>query len=108
METKLKSRAKEINGFWGDQMPLLCTEECGELVQAISKVERALIQHERTKESEDEFLRDTCRRRVGATKDGLMAEIADMYIVLSVLKERYDLSDDKINECIDRKLDRNY
>lgn len=108
METKLKNRAKEINGFWGDQMPLLCTEECGELTKAISKVERALIQHEETKESEDVFLRDKCRRRVDVIKEGLMSEVADMYIVLSVLKERYDLSDDKINEYIDRKLDRNY
>lgn len=108
MKTRLGNKATEINAFWGDRMPMLCMEECGELIQAISKVERALVQHENTKESEDGFLRDTCRNRVIYTKEGLEAEIADMYIVLAVLKERYDLSDDKIDEYIDKKLEKKY
>ena len=39
-ENEFEEFAKSVSEFWDDMMPILCMEELGELVQAISKVER--------------------------------------------------------------------
>ena len=69
----------------------ICFEECGELVQAISKVKRA------------------CRSEEGIAKAqiGLMEEMADVYICMEMLGEIFSISQSNIDAVVGIKMVRN-
>ena len=66
-----------------DAQSTVCMEECAELIQAISK-----------------------EKRGKSNKDHLAEEMADVLISIELLKEIYDVSNEQINEWIDKKQKR--
>lgn len=82
----------EVCGYWRDKMPMLAMEEAGELIQAISKVER----------KGDRYLEND------ELRNNLIEEIRDMYICLQALQYHYGLDNPTIEEAIDEKLNRKY
>ena len=66
-----------------DAQSTVCMEECAELIQAISK-----------------------EKRGKSDKNHLAEEIADVLISISLLREIYDVSNEQINNWIDKKQKR--
>lgn len=95
MELKdLLEKAQGVSEFWKDKMPMMACEEAGELIQAISKLER----------NTDSEVESTQR----LYKKKLKEEIADMYISLMALQFHYDIRFTDAYEQILRKLDVKY
>ena len=96
-----KKKALKISNWWGDKYPLMACEEFGELIQAVSKVERAGIdkksRYTHNYQVPDENLRQQ-----------LVKELADVAIAIEVLAYRYDIKDEEINEAIKEKTNRVY
>lgn len=69
----------------------ICFEECGELAQAISKIKRAYRSRERIAESEL----------------NLISEMADVLIIMEMLKEIYVISDGVVEAAVRVKMKRN-
>lgn len=63
------------------------TPKAGELIQAVSKVERKGLDFE---------------------KQNLIDEIVDMYISLMAIRARYEISEKEIQERIEHKLNKKY
>ena len=84
----LKEKTMTVNTHWGSRMPLMACEECGELIQAISKLERKLFAH---KPFDDEY-------------DHLIEEIGDVFLTMGALMNRYCISAIDIEKAIDSKL----
>jgi NTP pyrophosphatase (non-canonical NTP hydrolase) len=82
-------KCKEIAEYWGDKMPMMAMEEAGELIQAISKVERET-------------------KNPSLALNNLIDEIGDMYIVLEALTQRYAIDPEAICERIGCKLNKKY
>ena len=80
--------------YWGDKMPLLAMEECGELIQAISKMERATMKY-------DIELEKNC-------KDNLCKEIADVVIACEALLLLYEIDKKEVEACYKKKLNKEY
>jgi len=78
---------KKVAAHWGDRMPMMAMEECGELIQAISK---------------DERYRNTF------TEEKLLEEMADVVISICALMELRELTPEDLQEKIDAKLMKNY
>lgn len=68
-------------------MPMMLMEEAGELIQAVSKVERKGLDFE---------------------KQNLIDEIGDMYISLMAIRARYEISEKEIQKRIEHKLNKKY
>lgn len=66
-----------------DVQSTVCMEECAELIQAISK-----------------------EKRGKSDKNHLAEEMADVLISIELLKEIYDVSNEQINELVDKKQKR--
>lgn len=79
-----KNKIKDVVNHWRTKMPMMAMEECGELIQAISKYER---------KGDENTLRN------------LKEEIRDMYITLECLLYWYDIDEEEIKRLIDHKLD---
>ena len=77
----------DVADYWGDKMPMLLMEECGELIQAVSKYEREYSKKRR---------------------DNLLEEIRDMYISLEAIKYLYSIDDNELNDLIEKKLNKKY
>ena len=92
----------EIANHWGDKMPMLVMEEAGELIQAVSKMERATQDSKNGSWTDEEF------ERYSSAYDNLVEEIRDMYISLHVLQYLYGISDATIEDAINSKIDRKY
>ena len=86
----------DVAEFWGNKMPMLMMEECGELIQAVSKYERYL--------NSDNGSDDKCE----VLRDNLLEEIRDMYISLEAIKHLYSVDDNEINGLIEEKLNKKY
>lgn len=92
----------DVADYWGNNMPMLLMEECGELIQAVSKYERYLNSKHPEKDSreiEDE------REKI---RDNLIEEIRDMYISLEAIKHLYSIDDNELNGLIEKKLNKKY
>ena len=87
-----------INEFWGDQMPMMAMEEAGELIQAISKMERNVRD---VYDPDYDILTEMAM-------DNLTTEMADVLISIGVLMTRYDISIGQVKDKIDRKLGKKY
>ena len=47
IDQEIMDGSKSVYDYWQDQMPLNVAEECGELIKAVSKLERAKSKYER-------------------------------------------------------------
>lgn len=78
-----KNKVSDVRKHWGSRMPMMTMEECGELIQALTKHER---------------------KQTDETLDHVVEEIRDMYICLEALKGYFDIEDKKLEQLIDQKL----
>lgn len=94
--TDFEFECSKVAKFWGDKMPMMVMEECGELIQAISKFER----NEKKTDSD-------------AYKN-LIDELGDISIAIMALQCHYWGLNGKrtietlVNERIEKKLGKNY
>ena len=96
MEISIKKEdIASIEKYWGDLIPIMVTEEMGELMQAISKTERYI--YGKNQKTTSTHL-SIC----------LVKELADVYISLAALIEHYGLSNQQIQNVIDRKVSQKY
>jgi NTP pyrophosphatase (non-canonical NTP hydrolase) len=72
--------ADSIQHYGKNNQSTVCMEECAELIQAISKAKRGKI-----------------------NRDNMIEEIADVLICIEMLKQMYMISDEKINNWIEKK-----
>lgn len=84
----IKKETVPVQSRWGERMPLMACEECGELIQAISKLERKL----HAKKSYDHEYQN------------LVEEIGDLFITVGALMNRYCITPEEINKAMDDKL----
>ena len=92
MKHVVDNRFYEISDYWGNKMPMMAMEEAGELIQAISKVERA---NKRTVAYCDAI-------------ENLMEEMADTIIAVNALMARYDIDTNEMEKVIKNKLYKEY
>ena len=93
---------KEAADYWNEDMPMMTLEECGEVIQTLSKYERFLKRsHPDMKpyEIEEEFEK---------LRDDLIEKIRDVYISLEAIKILYGIDDNVLNELIEEKLKEKY
>ena len=86
---KLKKIAK-LTGYWGTLVPTLVMEECGELIQAVSKVER-----DRSLCSDETVYSETTKN--------LVEKMADVIIGVEALRVYYGISSKKLKKQIAKK-----
>lgn len=84
---EVETRCGEIATYWQDLLPMVTMEECGELIRAISKMER------RDKEP---------------NKQDIIDEMGDVFICMSALSHRYSISEDDILKRLDEKINKKY
>ena len=96
-----KKQALKIANWWGDKYPLMACEECGELMQAISKAERS--EPERKSRYTGNY-----RIQDEEVRKNLVKELADVAIAIEVLAYRYDITDEELNLAIRSKLNKRY
>ena len=96
-----KKQALKIANWWGDKYPLMACEECGELMQAISKTERS--EPERKSRYTHNY-----RIQDEEVRKNLIKELADVAIAIEVLAYRYDITDEELNLAIRLKLNKRY
>ena len=89
-----------VKSFWGDLMPTMTCEECGELIQAISKFLRASRMYACEENPYNE--------RLGKTVDNITDEIGDLYISLGALQKYLNISDEAVYGRIEEKLNKKY
>ena len=83
----MKTLFKKLHDHYGlDHQCLVACEECGELIQAISKIRR------------------NPESRI--SRERLLDETADVYIMLSQLMFLFDISEAELSFFIKQKLDR--
>lgn len=72
---------ESIEKYGKETQSIVCMEECSELIQAVSK----------------------CLRGKPDATDNLAEEMADVTICLHLLQEMYGITDEQLDEWIDRK-----
>lgn len=87
---------KDVARHWGTRMPMMTLEECGELVQAVCKVERAF-----------ENRPDPSNVYVDAV-ESLVDEMGDILIAVEALRQYYRIPQSKIDMRIESKLAQHY
>lgn len=98
---------KSVADHWGDKMPMMAMEECAEVIQAISKVERNTDIFRKCLESDPEVA-DAAQYQWSGSKDKLTDEIRDVYISMRALIYYYNLDEVKILEKVKTKLNKKY
>jgi hypothetical protein len=107
----------KVQKFWGDMFPMMAMEEASEFIQAVSKYERALLDHKHMLEKEPEKDQEAQKYMIKQSKEAvklfeqnLIDEIGDMWISLMALQSRYDDGTwaDRIDERIEKKLNKKY
>ena len=83
-----KSKISDVEKHWDQRMPMMAMEEMGELIQAISKMERANDDYERSERMTN-----------------LVEELRDTYISLMALQIRYGIDMNEMVDEINMKLD---
>ena len=83
-------RIESIVAHWNEKMPIMTCEECGELIQAISKVERKL--------SKDKTV----------DINNVKTEVADVVIAMAALCMYYHIPFSDVDKKIKTKLSINY
>ena len=90
---------KDVEAYWNENMPMKAMEECGELIQAISKYEVFL-----NTVSSEKGAYQKCER----LREQLMEELRDVYISLEAIKIQYNIDDNELNGLIEKKLKKKY
>lgn len=78
-----KQAAYDAQRHWGDKYPVMACEECGELIQAISKLVR----------------KDTPVRR-----EAVVEEMGDVIIAVEILCKYFGIDPEDVQERIDYKM----
>lgn len=78
--------------FWDDKMPMMAMEECGELIQAVSKRERYA----------------NFKQMTEVTHQALVTEMGDVMISIGALMSRYGIGLDELEDYIGEKLGKVY
>lgn len=105
-------KTKQVNMYWGEQMPMMAMEELAELQQAISKYERA--KKKATKELEakgyddDDLYEEDFLDMTHDKWEDVLKEMADVFIACSALIHRYEIDPWFIESKIQEKLDKKY
>lgn len=96
---ELRFKCIDVAGYWNDKMPMMTMEEAGELIQAISKMERC----------QSDGIRNTLEMaEYKQTRKNLVEEIGDMFISLTALMEYYNIDDEEVDKRIKTKLNKVY
>lgn len=74
----------------------ICTEECAELIQALSKYKRAILN--------DKTLRN--KKEIEYYKSNVVEEMSDVYITIYHCMDSLGISNDDITEVINLKMNR--
>jgi NTP pyrophosphatase (non-canonical NTP hydrolase) len=96
-----------VTRFWKHKMPMMAMEECAEVIQAISKVERARDVYKEALEDDVEVA-DAANYQIGKRKDELKDEIRDIYISIRALMLYYGIDESDIMERVEVKLNKKY
>lgn len=91
MEIKIMNQDKIIEHYGVASQLGIATEECAELIQAISKMNR-----------NTRFLPDS--RRFCVAKANLEEEMADVIVCINQLQKIFDISDSRISELANYKI----
>ena len=91
-KNELKKLTAEVGEYWGDMMPMMAMEECGELIQAISKLKRAERKNKTTL----------------GLKQNLVEEIGDVMISCMALLSQEDIDVDMVEAYVEMKLNKKY
>lgn len=98
----LEVKMKDVGDYWNQKMPMMAMEECAELIQAISKFERA-----------DIVIED--RNGENSLYNNLVKEMADVYISIHALMwwytsndSMYEVMKDDVADAIVAKLNKKY
>ena len=92
----------DVASHWNELMPMMTMEECGELIQAISKYERFSVS------SHPDMDRIAIEDKFDKFRNNLIEEIRDVYISLEALKIFYSIDDNELNSMIEKKLNKKY
>ena len=86
-EIDYRDEFRNVANHWDDQMPMMLMEECGELIQAVSKDQR---------------------KHTVKTQNAVLTEMADVVISIGALMSQMELEPCDLFEAIDRKLLKQY
>lgn len=87
-----------VSDFWREQMPMNTMEEMGELIQAISKLERYIHRYMSGYNPEEYMER----------MDAVETEMADVIIAVLALSHWYNMDQADILKKMEKKLDVKY
>ena len=97
MKPRYVPQCREVTRRWKNKMPMLCMEECAELIQAISKMERV-------GDIQPEFVTPNEANR----RQDLIDEMGDVLIAIEALKNYYGITDAQVELRIGTKLAKQY
>jgi len=97
-ERSLFERCEDVSKNWTFRMPMMAMEECGELIQAISKFERSSEFRETMTSNDGKFVWN------GPQIENVIEEMADVFISCSALCHQYGISEEDIVEEIEKRL----
>lgn len=95
-------KVESVVDFWGERIPIMTCEECGELIQAISKVQRKLPR------TLDVDISDLMLKGMGLDFRNVETEAADVIISVLTLCIYYNIPLDVIEKRVDEKLNKIY
>lgn len=87
MNVEIPNQRKAIAFFGEDAQSLVHCEECGELIQAVSKMRRAINGGKDT----------------GEAYENLVEEIADLLVCMEQIQEMYGIHNHEIQRMVDKK-----
>ena len=103
----LDVQIQDVTDFWKHKMPMMAMEELSEVIQAISKVERARDVFREALEDDIEVA-DAARYQIDKRKDELKDEIRDIYISMRALMLYYGIDESDVMERVEEKLNKKY
>ena len=103
----LDVKIQDVTDYWKHKMPMMAMEELSEVIQAISKVERARDVFREALEDDIEVA-DAARYQIDKRKDELKDEIRDIYISMRALMLYYGIDESDVMERVEKKLNKKY
>lgn len=97
-----KEKFEAVAEYWNEAMPMKTMEECGELIQAISKYEVFM------KSEHPDMTKEQIDDKYFKFRKNLEDEIRDVYISLEALKILYAIDDNELNGEIEMKINKKY
>lgn len=97
---------KDVSEYWRDRMPMMLMEEAGELIQAVSKYERKVMNPKPCEGGVAKFIRSESLDE--EMKYRVIEEMRDMYISMAAIQQQYGITPEEINKEIEKKLNKKY